>query len=83
VRELIDPADLGGVIETDSELDAADHSHALAEQLEHAVWGQSFAAPLFRAIFDVVTQRGGGEKHLKLPASLQRMHLACHVQING
>ena len=66
VRELIDPADLEGVIETDGELDAADHSYALAEQLEHAVWGQGFAAPLFNASFDVVAQRIVGDKHLKL-----------------
>jgi single-stranded-DNA-specific exonuclease len=66
VRELIDPADLEGVIETDGELDAADHSYALAEQLEHAVWGQGFAAPFFSASFDVVAQRVVGEKHLKL-----------------
>jgi single-stranded-DNA-specific exonuclease len=66
VRELIDPADLEGVIETDGELDAADHSYALAEQLDHAVWGQGFPAPLFTGIFDVVAQRVVGEKHLKL-----------------
>ena len=66
VRELIDPADLEGVIETDGELDAAEHCYALAEQFEHAVWGQGFAAPLFNARFDVVAQRVVGEKHLKL-----------------
>jgi single-stranded-DNA-specific exonuclease len=66
VRELIDPADLEGVIETDGELDATEHSYTLAEQLEHAVWGQGFAAPLFSARFDVVSQRVVGEKHLKL-----------------
>ena len=66
VRELIDPADLEGVIETDGELDAADHSYALAEQLDHAVWGQGFPAPLFTARFDVTEQRVVGEKHLKL-----------------
>ncbi|MDP1927490.1 MAG: single-stranded-DNA-specific exonuclease RecJ [Thiobacillus sp.] len=66
VRELIDPADLEGMIETDGELDAADHSYALAEQFEHAIWGQGFAAPSFCATFDVVAQRIVGEKHLKL-----------------
>jgi single-stranded-DNA-specific exonuclease len=66
VRELISPADLQGVLETDGELDAADHTYALAEQLEHAVWGQGFPAPLFSATFDVVAQRVVGEKHLKL-----------------
>ncbi len=66
VRELIDPADLEGVIETDGELDAADHSYSLAEQLDHAVWGQGFPAPLFTATFDVLAQRVVGGKHLKL-----------------
>jgi single-stranded-DNA-specific exonuclease len=66
VSELIDPADLEGVIETDGELDAADHSYALAEQLDHAIWGQGFPAPLFTGLFDVAAQRVVGEKHLKL-----------------
>jgi single-stranded-DNA-specific exonuclease len=66
VRELVDPADLEGVIETDGELAAADHSYELAEQLDHAVWGQGFPAPLFTAHFDVTAQRVVGEKHLKL-----------------
>ncbi len=66
VRELIDPADLEGVIETDGELDAADHSYQLAIEFDHAVWGQGFPAPLFTATFDVMAQRVVGEKHLKL-----------------
>ncbi|MDA8127856.1 MAG: single-stranded-DNA-specific exonuclease RecJ [Betaproteobacteria bacterium] len=66
VRELIDPADLDGAIETDGELDLAEHSYELAEQFDRAVWGQGFPAPLFTAAFDVVAQRVVGEKHLKL-----------------
>jgi len=66
VRELIDPADLEGVIETDGELELAEHRYDLAVELEHAVWGQGFPAPLFTATFDVVAQRIVGEKHLKL-----------------
>lgn len=66
VRELIDPADLDGMIETDGELAAADHTYPLAIALDHAVWGQGFPAPLFTAAFDVVAQRVVGEKHLKL-----------------
>ncbi len=66
VRELIDPADLEGVIETDGELDAAEHSYQFAIDLDHAVWGQGFPAPLFSATFDVMAQRVVGEKHLKL-----------------
>ena len=66
VRELIDPADLEGMVETDGELELSEHSYELAEQFDHAVWGQGFPAPLFTAIFDVVAQRVVGEKHLKL-----------------
>lgn len=66
VRELLDPADLEGAIETDGELELAEHSYELAWQFDHAVWGQGFPAPLFTATFDVVAQRIVGEKHLKL-----------------
>ncbi len=66
VRELIDPADLEGVIETDGELALAEHRYELAVEFDHAVWGQGFPAPLFTATFDVVAQRVVGEKHLKL-----------------
>ena len=69
VRELIDPADLDGIIETDGELEASAHSYALAAKLDHAVWGQGFPAPLFTATFDVTAQRIVGEKHLKLTLS--------------
>lgn len=66
VRERLDPADLDGLVETDGELDPADHSYALAEAIDRAVWGQGFPAPLFSGEFDVAEQRVVGEKHLKL-----------------
>ena len=66
VRELVDPADLEGVIETDGELAIAAHRYDLAVELDHAVWGQGFPAPLFTATFEVAAQRVVGEKHLKL-----------------
>lgn len=66
VRGLIDPADLEGVIETDGELELAEHHYELALELEHAVWGQGFPAPLFTGVFDVAAQRVVGDKHLKL-----------------
>ncbi|MEW6591019.1 MAG: DHHA1 domain-containing protein, partial [Pseudomonadota bacterium] len=66
VRELVDPADLHGTIETDGELELAAHRYELAVELEQAVWGQGFPAPLFTGIFDVLGQRVVGEKHLKL-----------------
>ncbi len=78
VRELLDPADLEGVIETDGLLDITEHRYELAVEFERAVWGQGFPAPLFNATFDVITQRVVGEKHLKLQlaregASLEAM----------
>lgn len=66
VRELVDPADLHGTIETDGELELAAHRYELAVELEQAVWGQAFPAPLFTGTFDVLGQRVVGEKHLKL-----------------
>jgi single-stranded-DNA-specific exonuclease len=66
VRELIGPADLKGLIETDGELAAVEHSYALACALDEAVWGQGFPAPLFTGEFAVAQQRVVGEKHLKL-----------------
>lgn len=66
VRELIDPADLDGRIETDGELDLGDHTYDLALAFDQAVWGQGFPAPLFTAQFDVAAQRIVGDKHLKL-----------------
>ncbi len=69
VRELVDPADLEGCIETDGELDDGAHHYDFAAQLDHAVWGQGFPAPLFVGEFSVVSQRIVGDKHLKLKLS--------------
>ena len=71
VRELLDPADLEGVIETDGELELAEHRYELAVEIDHAVWGQGFPAPLFTATFDVLAQRVVGDKHLKLKLARQ------------
>ena len=66
VRDLLDPADLEGRIDTDGELPPSEHSYALAAAFDQAVWGQGFPAPLFTGVFDVTSQRVVGEKHLKL-----------------
>ncbi|HQR50521.1 MAG TPA: single-stranded-DNA-specific exonuclease RecJ [Methylophilaceae bacterium] len=66
VRDLLTPADLECVIETDGAIDAADFGLELAEVLEHQVWGQGFAAPEFDDRFTVTEQRIVGERHLKL-----------------
>ena len=66
VAGLVSPADLEGLLETDGELPARAHDYDFAFELEQAVWGQGFPAPLFDGVFNVVTQRVVGEKHLKL-----------------
>lgn len=65
-REWLSPADLEGTIETDGELGVEAHSFEFATQLENAVWGQGFPAPLFLGEFRVESQRILKEKHLKL-----------------
>ena len=66
VRELLTPADLARVIETDGDLPLAAVTLELAQALEQQVWGQGFPAPSFSGEFRVDQQRIVGEKHLKL-----------------
>ena len=66
VSELLSPADLQAVIETDGSLEANNMSLEAAQLLASSVWGQGFAPPLFYDAFSVVNQRIVGEKHLKL-----------------
>ncbi|ODT81736.1 MAG: single-stranded-DNA-specific exonuclease RecJ [Nitrosomonadales bacterium SCN 54-20] len=65
-RELLGPADLKRVIETDGDLDESEITLELAEQLVRQVWGQGFPQPAFRSRFHVEDQRVVGQKHLKL-----------------
>ena len=66
VAQLLSPADLEQVIETDGELDVKEMKLALARELAGQVWGQGFPAPLFQGAFTVANQRVVAEKHLKL-----------------
>ncbi len=66
MHELLTPADLDRLIETDGELLAEDINLRLAQMLEQGIWGQGFAAPLFKGRFGVTSQRIVGEKHLKM-----------------
>ncbi|HRH80166.1 MAG TPA: single-stranded-DNA-specific exonuclease RecJ [Thiobacillaceae bacterium] len=68
-QELLTPADLEKVIETDGELAAADLRLDNALAIRDAVWGQGFPPPLFQADFRVDGQRLVGEKHLRLKLS--------------
>ena len=65
-RELLGPADLTRLIETDGELAADEFRMEVAETLERQVWGQGFPQPSFEGEFEVKEQRIVGEKHLKL-----------------
>lgn len=74
-RELLTPADLEQVIETDGPLDAAAMTLTFAESLREQVWGQGFAPPLFADEFRVESQRVVGNGHLRLalrPSSAAR-----------
>jgi single-stranded-DNA-specific exonuclease len=65
-RELLTPALLTRVIETDGALNNAETSLELAQLMRTEVWGQAFPEPSFQAEFKVAQQRVVGEKHLKL-----------------
>jgi single-stranded-DNA-specific exonuclease len=65
-REWLSPAVLRPTIETDGELDPADLTVGLAQEIEARVWGQGFPGPIFDSEFSVLEQRAVGEKHLRL-----------------
>lgn len=64
--ELLTPADLEEVIETDGPLAPAEFDLGLAEALRDEVWGQGFPPPAFSGEFQVCSQRVVGGHHLKL-----------------
>ena len=64
--ELLTPADLEQVIETDGSLAVGDHTLETARAIDDGVWGQGFATPAFQGEFMVAEQRVVGERHLKL-----------------
>jgi single-stranded-DNA-specific exonuclease len=66
VRDLVEPADLDRLIETDGSLPPADIDLAFAEALSRPVWGQGFREPAFCDEFGIAEQRVVGGKHLKL-----------------
>ena len=68
-KNLLTPADLTRILETDGALAREDFSVEMARSLEQQVWGQGFPQPLFDGEFKVDSQRIVGEKHLKLKLS--------------
>lgn len=65
-RELLDPAALTRVLETDGALEVGYLSLDTAKMLEEEVWGQGFPPPLFADEFIIEHQRLLKDKHLKL-----------------
>jgi single-stranded-DNA-specific exonuclease len=65
-REMLSPADLERVIETDGDLAEDEFRLDLAMLLEDVPWGQGFPRPSFHGSFDVLSQRIVGERHLRL-----------------
>ncbi len=67
VRARVSERDLAGVILTDGELVDDEISLANAQLVStYGPWGQAFEEPTFHGVFDVVSQRVVGEKHLKV-----------------
>jgi single-stranded-DNA-specific exonuclease len=66
VRELVGPADLERLIETDGSLPPAEICLPFAEALESPVWGQGFPAPAFCDEYEIAQQRIVGARHLRL-----------------
>jgi len=72
VQSLISMDALQETIETDGALAVEEMTLDNAHMLEHQVWGQGFAPPLFVDTFEVLQQRVLGEKHLKLVVQKQQ-----------
>jgi single-stranded-DNA-specific exonuclease len=69
-RELLSPADLDRVIETDGALSPDELSLETVDMLAGPAWGSGFPAPRFCDEFAVVAQRIVGNHHLKLALAL-------------
>ncbi len=54
------------VIETDGSLESGWANVQAAQLIEDQVWGSGFAVPLFQDVFQVISQRLVGGKHMKL-----------------
>ncbi len=65
-RERLAPSDLAQTIETDGPLTGAELALDAAAALQQEVWGQGFAAPLFRGEFTLHSQRVAAQKHSRL-----------------
>jgi single-stranded-DNA-specific exonuclease len=65
-KQLLEPAQLQRLVETDGPLEADFYSLDFIHLLEQQVWGQGFPAPTFSDEFRLISQRVLKERHLKL-----------------
>ena len=76
VRRHLGEDDLLGVVMSDGELLETELSMATAEELRFAgPWGQTFQEPVFDGLFNIMSKRIVGEKHLKLSLQPVDSHL--------
>ncbi len=67
VRRHLTEEELHAEVRSDGELDLDRIDLPQVEQLRYAMpWGQGFVEPIFDGLFDVISRRIVGEKHLKL-----------------
>lgn len=73
VSEAVQPEMLNHVLMTDGSLEAADLAIDLAYLIRAGgPWGQGFPEPVFDNVFDVVSRRIVGDRHLKLTLRLDQ-----------
>lgn len=67
VRRHLNEDNLQGIILSDGELLSSEFTMTTAEELRYAgPWGQTFQEPIFDGMFNIISKRIVGEKHLKL-----------------
>lgn len=80
-RQMLTEADLQAVIYTDGALAAQEFTLECAQQLaDGGPWGQQFPEPAFEGIFNIVSQRLVGGKHLKLTLAPEH---SPHLELDG
>jgi single-stranded-DNA-specific exonuclease len=67
VRRHLSESDLQGVVHSDGELASDELNLEFAEVLREAgPWGQAFPEPVFDGVFEIVSRRIVGDRHLKM-----------------
>ena len=70
-HDKLDASQLARQLSTDGPLDAQWFTAETVSEMDSAVWGPGFEAPLFSGEAEVLGQRLVGERHLKLSLRVQ------------